>query len=157
MQMSTLIPDPILPDSISITQSLAGDQHAFTQLTQQYQHQLLQFIRSCLYSLAEEEAEDVLQHVWLQLYLYLPILDTSRSIKPWLFRVAWNRCRDIRRQIRRKHTISLSVLEQEIDEKGTVPPVLITRADLLPEASQSSGAHRSRNTIYVATPGELLV
>ncbi len=134
MQMSTLILNSAISDTISIAQSFAEDQYAFTQLTQEYHRQLLQFIRSCLLPLEEEEAEDVLQHVWLQLYLYLPMLDTNRSIKPWLFRVAWNRCRDVRRKTRRRRTISFSALEQEIDEKGTVPTVLLIEPDLQPEA-----------------------
>jgi RNA polymerase sigma-70 factor, ECF subfamily len=134
MQMSTLISPSVISDGTYIAQSLAGDQYAFTQLTQRYHRQLLLFIRSCLQSVEGEEAEDILQHVWLQLYLYLPTLDTSISIKPWLFRVAWNRCRDIQRKTWRRRTISFSTLEQEIEEEGRIPEALICDPDLLPEA-----------------------
>jgi RNA polymerase sigma-70 factor (ECF subfamily) len=134
MQMSTLISPSVISDGTYIAQSLTGDQYAFTQLTQRYHRQLLLFIRSRLQSVEEEETEDVLQHVWLQLYLYLPTLDTSTPIKPWLFRVAWNRCRDVQRKTWRRQTISFSLLEQEIEEEGRIPAVLISDLDLLPEA-----------------------
>jgi RNA polymerase sigma factor (sigma-70 family) len=58
MQMSTLISPSIISDGTYIAQSLAGDQYAFTQLTQRYHRQLLLFIRSRLQSVEEEEIEE---------------------------------------------------------------------------------------------------
>jgi RNA polymerase sigma-70 factor, ECF subfamily len=47
------------------------------------------------------ETEDVLQQVWLQLYLSLATLRPNAQIKPWLFTVARNRSLDFLRHKRR--------------------------------------------------------
>jgi RNA polymerase sigma factor (sigma-70 family) len=133
MQVNSLM-SPANSDSISIAQSLAGDQSAFAQLTQKYRPQLLRFIRARLQPAEEEETEDVLQHVWLQLYLYLSVLNTQMPIRPWLFRVAMNRCRDVQRAARRKRTISFSRLEQETATEGGGSTILTVEQDLMPDA-----------------------
>ena len=53
------------------------------------------------------EAEDVLQQVWLQLYLSLATLRPNAQIKPWLFTVARNRSLDV---LRHKHVLSQRLL-----------------------------------------------
>jgi RNA polymerase sigma-70 factor (ECF subfamily) len=53
------------------------------------------------------EAEDILQQVWLQLYLSLATLRPYVQIKPWLFTVARNRSLDF---LRHKHVLSKRLL-----------------------------------------------
>lgn len=101
-------------DQALIAATLRGDEGAFATLIQRYQLPLYNFIRR---SLKETEwANDVLQFVFLQLYISLPRLrdnlyfDRSREpLKAWLFQVAWNRCIDERRKQR-------SLLFSELDD-----------------------------------------
>jgi RNA polymerase sigma-70 factor (ECF subfamily) len=94
-----------ISDKMLIEQSLAGDQDAFENLVRRYSGTLFDFI--CSYLGDYDSACDVLQHVLLQLYLCLPKLlgnmsgfRRHESLKAWLFRVAWNRCTDVRRRKR---------------------------------------------------------
>jgi RNA polymerase sigma-70 factor (ECF subfamily) len=55
-------------------------------------------------------ASDICQQVFIQLYLFLPVLHTDRPLTPWLFHVARNMCID---EARRKRAIHFSELEGE--------------------------------------------
>src|SRR5216683_2263739 len=89
-------PSQELTDYLLIERAYAGDHAAFEVLVHRYEKLLYHLIASYL---GREKADDVLQFVLLQCYLALPkLLSTSsvqqrdRSLKPWLFRVARNRC-----------------------------------------------------------------
>jgi len=93
-------------DNVLFHQALAGDQEAFEVLVSRYQHSLFRLI----YRYVDEyhEAHDVLQQVWLQLYLSLPKLYPNVHVKPWLFTVARNRSLDV---LRRKRLLCFSEIE----------------------------------------------
>lgn len=55
-------------------------------------------------------ASDICQQVFIQLYLFLPVLHIDRPLTPWLFHVARNYCID---EARRKRAIHFSELESE--------------------------------------------
>jgi RNA polymerase sigma factor (sigma-70 family) len=107
--------DPETSDSVLVQQALAGDQGAFEALVSRYKaplYQLIyQYVGEC------DEAYDVLQQVWLQLYLSLRILRPNRRIGPWLIKVARNRSIDT---LRRKRPVPFSEVETA-DEKGEMP------------------------------------
>ena len=88
-------------DNVLFQQALAGDQEAFEALIHRYQHSLFRLIYR--YVGEYHEAHDVLQQVWLQLYLSLPKLYPNVHMKPWLFTVAHNRSLDV---LRRKRLLS---------------------------------------------------
>src|SRR6266487_5256095 len=81
-----------VPDGVLVGQALAGDQCAFELLVSRYHQPLVSYIRGFLKD--NDQSYDVLQHVYLQLYLSLPILLRNISLKAWLFQVARNRCLD---------------------------------------------------------------
>ena len=87
-------------DGILAQKSLHKDELAFETLVQRYRPLLLNFICTILgdYDLSC----DVLQHVFLQLYLSLPTLKKDKPLRSWLFQVARNRCLD---ELRRKRSI----------------------------------------------------
>jgi RNA polymerase sigma-70 factor (ECF subfamily) len=91
-----------------VQQALAGDQQAFEALVQRYSAAL--FRLAYRYVGEREEASDVLQQVWLQLYLALHTLQVKGSIKPWLFRVAHNCSVDT---LCRKRALMFSEVEAE--------------------------------------------
>ena len=126
------------PESVSdeqlVTQSLAGDHAAFEALVHSYDTGLFGYIRSVLgHNGDDEQAHDVLQFVLLQFYLSLPTLSTRRSLKPWLFRVAYNRCVDELRVRRRQRVIHFSELEGGGNQEESSLMSLIQDPRPLPE------------------------
>ncbi len=97
--------NPETADSVLVQQALSGDQEAFEALVSRYKKLLFGLIHH--YVGEYHEAEDILQQVWLQLYLSLATLRPSMQIKPWLFTVARNRCLDF---LRHKHVLSKRLL-----------------------------------------------
>src|SRR5260370_38836977 len=89
-----------VPDGILVGQAQAGDQRAFEFLVSRYHRPLASYIRGFLKD--GEQVYDVLQQVYLQLYVSLPFLLTHVSPKDWLFQVARNRCLDELRRRRRR-------------------------------------------------------
>ena len=109
-----------LSDQALLTRSVAGDDSAFECIVQRYQAPLYNFIGRSLGDY--EQALDVLQFVFMQLYTSLPKLYTNLSsthtktpLKSWLFRVAWNRCMD---ELRKRRPVFFSELEIEESEEG---------------------------------------
>ena len=97
--------NPETADSVLVQQALSGDQEAFEALVSRYKKSLFGLIHH--YVGEYHEAEDILQQVWLQLYLSLATLRPSMQIKLWLFTVARNRCLDF---LRHKHVLSKRLL-----------------------------------------------
>src|SRR6267142_5719414 len=85
------------------------DPAAFEALVRRHQGPLFNF---CLRMLGQaDDAADVAQETFVQLYSHLARLNEREPLAPWLFRVARNRCIDI---IRRRRTVPL----QTIDDAG---------------------------------------
>ena len=108
---------------------------AFEALVRRHQGPLYNF---CLRMLGQaEDAADVSQETFVQLYSHLGRLDEREPIAPWLFRVARNRCIDV---IRRRRTVPLGVTDDSGESKSTfqlepaddepLPDELAERADL---------------------------
>jgi RNA polymerase sigma-70 factor (ECF subfamily) len=81
----------------------------------------------------DELANDVLQHVFLQLYVSLPVLLRNVSLRGWLFEVARNRCLDELRKRRRRAEILFSTLEWKYREEELSPVEAIPDPEPLPE------------------------
>ncbi len=67
-----------------------GNQNAFEALVTRYQSRLLGFCRQMLGS--TEDAEDVLQEVFVASYNAMCADDRPIAVRPWLYRIARNRC-----------------------------------------------------------------
>ena len=111
-------------DNVLFQQALAGDQEAFEALISRYQHSLFRHIYR--YVGEYNEAHDVLQQVWLQLYLSLPKLYPNVHMKPWLFTVARNRSLDF---LRRKRLLFFPEVETGNEEDE------VTFLDTIPDTS----------------------
>jgi RNA polymerase sigma factor (sigma-70 family) len=118
----------VITDGMLAQQVIAGDQRAFEALVQRYSTSLFNFIYHFLndYDLAC----DVLQQVFLQLYISLPNLRTGEPLKAWLFQVARNRCLD---ELRRKRAIHFSELEAACDEEELSPLAAMPDTQPLPD------------------------
>src|SRR5437763_9260079 len=118
-------------DGVLIGQALSGDQRAFELLVGRYHRPLVSYIRGFLKD--NEQVSDVLQHVFLQLYLSLPVLLRNVSLKAWLFQVARNRCLDELRKRQRRSEIPFSTLEWRYREEELSPIEAIPAPEPLPE------------------------
>jgi RNA polymerase sigma-70 factor (ECF subfamily) len=115
------------PDILA-QQSLNGNEDAFEELFKRYRPVLFHFIFKMLGDY--DQACDIEQQVFLQLYKSLPTLDTTRTLKSWLFQVARNRCLD---EFRRKRIIHFSELEALNDEDGSAVLALVPDPHPQPE------------------------
>jgi RNA polymerase sigma factor (sigma-70 family) len=140
-----------VPDGILVGQALAGDQRAFELLVSRYRQPLVSCIRGFLKD--DEEVNDVLQHVFLQLYLSLPILLRNVSLKAWLFQVARNRCLDELRKRGRRAEIPFSTLEWKYREEEFSPIEAVPDPESLPEeVAERSDLQRSLQQALFALP-----
>ena len=111
-----------MSDQSLLVQVAQGNQHAFELLVHRYQGRLYRFARGYL---SNEHAQDVVQGVFIQLYLsasqlcqkYSREMIAGGSLKSWLFRVTKNRCVDVQRQQRRQGELFFSELEYEETEE----------------------------------------
>jgi RNA polymerase sigma factor (sigma-70 family) len=120
-----------VPDGVLVGQAQAGDQRAFEFLVSRYHRPLASYIRGFLKD--GEQASDVLQQVYLQLYVSLPILLTNVSLKGWLFQVARNRCLDELRRRRQRAETPFSTFILEYSEEDLSLLEAIPDPDPLPE------------------------
>jgi RNA polymerase sigma-70 factor, ECF subfamily len=103
---------------------------AFEALVRRHQAPLFNF---CLRMLGQsDDAADVAQDTFIQLYSHLDRIDEREPLAPWLFRVARNRCIDV---IRRRRTVPLQPTDPSLEsaEPATEEPLpdeLVERADL---------------------------
>lgn len=115
-------------DGVLARQTLAGDQQAFEILVQRYSKPLFNFI--CHFLGDYDATCDILQQVFLQLYISLPTLRTGQPLKAWLFQVARNRCLD---DLRRKRAVHFSELESTCAEDEVSPLAALPDTSPLPE------------------------
>ena len=70
-------------------------------------------LRLCMVSLKNpQDAEDVVQTVFLKYTLSSQIFETADHEKAWLIRVTVNCCRDLLKSFFRKHTVSLEDISE---------------------------------------------
>jgi RNA polymerase sigma factor (sigma-70 family) len=100
-----------IPDGILANRCLLGDEYAFEGLYNRYRPMLFKFIFNILHDY--ELSCDILQQVFLQLYISLQTLKTNKPFKSWLFQVARNRCLD---ELRRKRVVHFSELDSYNEE-----------------------------------------
>ncbi|HQW42275.1 MAG TPA: sigma factor, partial [Flavobacteriales bacterium] len=97
--------------SITFVRDVASEQ-GITSVVQRYGRGLFAFIRGRVRT--RDDADDVLQDVWLQLASQ-PELDAIEQVGAWLFRVARNKITD---RYRKKTTTALEELHIEDDDEG---------------------------------------
>jgi RNA polymerase sigma factor (sigma-70 family) len=139
--------EPETSDNILVHQALAGNQNAFEALVRRYQHSLFGLIYR--YVGEYHEAQDVLQQVWLQLYLSLSKLCPHAQMRPWLFMVARNRSLDVLRR-KRLPTFSEVATGNEEDEASfldTIPDTSPTPEELGERCDLQREIQRAINTL----------
>ena len=131
-----------------VQQALSGDQDAFEELVSRYKQALFGLIYH--YVCEYHEGEDILQQVWLQLYLSLATLRPIAQIKPWLFTVARNRSLDF---LRHKQVLSkrqLLFCETEANYEEDEATFLNAIPDTSPTAEEQAELHDLQREIQHA-------
>src|SRR3954465_1738293 len=88
-----------------------GHHGAFEALVQRYQPRLLAFCRHMLSS--QEDAEDVLQEVFTAAFNAILADDRAINARPWLYRIARNRCLNHLRRPQHAGQDSMDVFERD--------------------------------------------
>ena len=88
----------------------AGDLEAFAQLVERFQNMVYGLALSILRR--PEDAEEAAQDTFLKLFRARSQFDGTRSLEPWLLRIAGNACRD---KLRRRKAGALPVVRGEED------------------------------------------
>jgi RNA polymerase sigma-70 factor (ECF subfamily) len=121
------------PDGRLLVAARGREPAAFEALVRRHQAHVYNF---CLRMLGQsDDAADVAQETFIQLFGNLDRLDEREPLAPWLFRVARNRCIDV---IRRRRTVPLEPTNLDLDEAHAYEPAtdeplpdeLVERADL---------------------------
>lgn len=123
---------------------LRGDASALRELIERYASLLVRF--AYRFTRKQEDAEDVVQETFIRLYKNLPKLDLSRPIRPWLFHVCVNLCRNL---AERRKSLLFSELEnaEENGEGGVL--TYLESSDPLPDdnARQADSARVVRSAL----------
>src|ERR1700744_5737733 len=90
-----------------------GNTGAFEVLVARYQTRLLAFCRHLLGS--REAAEDVLQEAFASAYNAILGDDRPINVRPWLYRIARNRCLN---HMRRQQAIGIDSMDVHLAEHG---------------------------------------
>lgn len=140
-------------DNVLLGRTLQGDQAAFEFLVYRYHSALYNFIGRCLGDY--EQAHDVLQFVFMQLYVSIPKLHNNLNslrtpvpLKSWLFQVASNRCMD---ELRKKRPILFSELEPTVLNEELTFLESIPDPEPLPD--ESAEYHELRGRLRLAIDG----
>ncbi len=104
-----------------------GDAHAFGVLVERFEAKMQRYARKFLFG--QEDAEDVVQEVFLKAYRNIRGFDSSRSFSAWLYRIAHNEfINAIKKKSRRPlfffdpdtffpHPIAKETADQDINDK----------------------------------------
>jgi RNA polymerase sigma-70 factor (ECF subfamily) len=80
----------------------AGETAAFDAIQQEYEPAIRNFVRRLIGDYSQPyEVDDIVQDVFLALYTHLADIDPPEKLRPYLYRVARNRCYDVLRQLGR--------------------------------------------------------
>ncbi|MCU0499123.1 MAG: sigma-70 family RNA polymerase sigma factor [Anaerolineae bacterium] len=85
----------------------AGDAEAFDQLQLNLESEVRRFIRRLI---GHDDCDDLLQEVFITLYKHLDQIDPPEKLRPFLFRVARQRCYD---ELRRRGRYDLVTIDDD--------------------------------------------
>src|SRR5437868_6356734 len=130
-------------DEKLIAMARSGNSGAFEAIVDRYQGRLLGFCRQMLGS--TEDAEDVLQEVFVNAYRAMLADEREINLRPWLYRIARNRCLNYLRKPKADAQESMDMVP-EVDAASTAEKVhnreefrqLLTDVKKLPETQRSA-------------------
>lgn len=130
-------------DEKLIAMARAGNPGAFETIVDRYQGRLLGFCRQMLGS--TEDAEDVLQEVFVNAYKAMLADEREINLRPWLYRIARNRCLNYLRKPKADAQESMDMVP-EVEAASTAERVhnreefrqILSDVNKLPETQRSA-------------------
>lgn len=132
-----------------------GSSEAFETLVRRYDARLLSFCRQTLS--VEEDAEDILQEVFLAAYDAMRREDRPLDVRPWLYRIARNRCLNHIRAAAAaragggKHDLELDeeIVARRGDGRPSVVDRVVRRQDFRLIMRDVLGLHEAQRTALI--------
>jgi RNA polymerase sigma factor (sigma-70 family) len=130
-------------DEKLIAMARSGNPGAFEAIVERYQGRLLGFCRQMLGS--TEDAEDVLQEVFVNAYKAMLADEREINLRPWLYRIARNRCLNYLRKPKADAQESMDMVP-EVDAASTAEKVhnreefrqILSDVNKLPETQRAA-------------------
>src|SRR6476620_8599043 len=130
-------------DEKLIAMARSGNPGAFETIVDRYQGRLLGFCRQMLGS--TEDAEDVLQEVFVNAYRAMLADERDINLRPWLYRIARNRCLNYLRKPKAEAQESMDMVP-EVDAASTAEKVhnreefrqILSDVNKLPETQRAA-------------------
>jgi RNA polymerase sigma-70 factor (ECF subfamily) len=92
-------------------QFLAGNERGFSLLAERYAQPIFAFVFSLIHN--ADDAEDLVQEVFLKVVKARHSFDTAQKFRPWLYQIARNHCLDF---LRKKQRVSGELIDaQEVE------------------------------------------
>lgn len=106
-----------IEDGILIKMIQKKNQAAYKEMVRRYQNKLFAY----LYRLVgnKEEAEDILQNVFVKVYKNIKRFDTKRKFSSWIYRIAHNEAVNFLKKRSRRHVVSIEDVETTKDKLHT--------------------------------------
>lgn len=104
-----------------------GSHDAFNELMSRYKGRLYSFI--CRYIMDREEAYDILQETFINIYRKIHLYDANKRFSTWAFQIALNKCRDWGRKNTLKRIINFSSFNKIEDHKNFIENLTDQKAD----------------------------
>jgi RNA polymerase sigma-70 factor, ECF subfamily len=101
----------VLTEQELLRQANAGDYLAFEELHQSLEPDVARFVRRLIGP--GQESEDVVQDTFIALYKHMARIDPPGMLRPYVFRIARNRCYDILRRQGRYEEVSIDEDEDD--------------------------------------------
>lgn len=89
-QLASVVPSPAWNDKDLVKECLSGNQVAWAAIVEKYKG--LVYSVPVRYRMAPQDAADIFQEVWLDLYSELQNLREPGALRGWLITVAWHKC-----------------------------------------------------------------
>jgi len=100
-------PEPITDESIALRVQ-AGEAEPFAELVTRYQPKLMRYARKFLAD--RDDAEDIVQDVFIKAYSNIQSFDASRRFSPWIYRIAHNEfVNEIKKKASRRTVFSFDI------------------------------------------------
>ena len=116
-------PDVGWSDQRLVRSCLGGDERAWSALVEKYKNLVYSIAVKC--GAQPDEAADLFQAVWVDVYRELGDLRKQASLRSWLISITRHKCYHWRRRQKREATLASAVADFESDDRLAIDPVAL--------------------------------